>query len=84
MDYASSDSGSLGLAFPKSKKWIGRASDSSNGGFEGPDGALNADIYFLQRSRQLCGSRQQTKRRIPLSYTFPRGGRGNDAFHHRI
>lgn len=44
MDYVSSGPGSLGIAFTESKKWIGKASDSSNGGFEGPDGALFANI----------------------------------------
>lgn len=44
VDYDSSGSGSLGLAFTESKQWIGEASDSSNGGFQGPDGALYGNI----------------------------------------
>ncbi|PLB46847.1 Six-hairpin glycosidase [Aspergillus steynii IBT 23096] len=40
LDYSSSDEGILGLAFTESKKWIGEWSDSSNGAFKGPDGAL--------------------------------------------
>lgn len=42
LNYTSSDEGILGLAFTESKKWVGEWSDSSNGAFKGPDGALYA------------------------------------------
>ncbi|OJK02868.1 hypothetical protein ASPACDRAFT_1864575 [Aspergillus aculeatus ATCC 16872] len=38
--YTSTGSGALGLAFTEAKDYIGEWSDSSNGGFKGPDGAL--------------------------------------------
>ena len=45
VDHTSSGSpASLGLAFTESNQWIGEASDSSNGGFDGPDGALFGNI----------------------------------------
>ena len=37
-------SGRLGLAFTESRNWIGEWSDSSNGAFIGPDGALYSDF----------------------------------------
>ncbi|KAK6810557.1 hypothetical protein RU639_013638 [Aspergillus parasiticus] len=37
-------SGALGLAFSEAKNWIGEWSDSSNGAFKGPDGALYANF----------------------------------------
>jgi hypothetical protein len=40
LEYSTSGPGSLGLAFTESKNWIGEWSDSSNGAFKGPDGAL--------------------------------------------
>ena len=40
LDYTTTSSGSVGLAFTESKNWIGEWSDSSNGGFKGPDGAI--------------------------------------------
>jgi hypothetical protein len=40
----SSGTGVLGLAFSEAKNWIGQQSDSSNGGFKGPDGSLLASI----------------------------------------
>jgi hypothetical protein len=42
LQYLATGSGSLGLAFTESKNWIGEWSDSSNGKFVGPDGALYA------------------------------------------
>jgi hypothetical protein len=44
LEYSSSGPGRIGLAFTEGKNWIGEWSDSSNGGFEGPDGALYADF----------------------------------------
>ena len=42
LNYTATDSGVLGLAFTEAKNWIGEWSDSSNGAFEGPDGAVYA------------------------------------------
>ncbi|KAE8453469.1 hypothetical protein EG329_010330 [Mollisiaceae sp. DMI_Dod_QoI] len=42
LDYSATGQGSIGLAFTESKNWIGEWSDSSNGQFAGPDGALYA------------------------------------------
>lgn len=36
--------GALGLAFTEAKDWIGEWSDSSNGGFVGPDGAIYSNF----------------------------------------
>jgi hypothetical protein len=40
LEYSSSGPGQIGLAFTEGKNWIGEWSDSSNGGFKGPDGAI--------------------------------------------
>ncbi|KAN0119698.1 glycoside hydrolase family 78 protein [Hyaloscypha variabilis] len=40
LEYTATGLGSVGLAFTESKNWIGEWSDSSNGGFKGPDGAI--------------------------------------------
>lgn len=40
LEYSTTGPGSVGLAFTESKNWIGEWSDSSNGGFKGPDGAI--------------------------------------------
>lgn len=40
LEYSTTGQGSIGLAFTESKNWIGEWSDSSNGGFKGPDGAI--------------------------------------------
>jgi hypothetical protein len=42
LEYSATGQGSIGLAFTESKNWIGEWSDSSNGEFKGPDGALYA------------------------------------------
>lgn len=42
LDYSATGQGLIGLAFTESKNWIGEWSDSSNGKFAGPDGALYA------------------------------------------
>ncbi|KUJ23060.1 Six-hairpin glycosidase [Mollisia scopiformis] len=42
LDYYATGQGSIGLAFTESKNWVGEWSDSSNGEFKGPDGALYA------------------------------------------
>lgn len=44
LEYTSSGSGALGIAFTEAKNWIGEWSDSSNGAFQGPDGALYANF----------------------------------------
>ena len=44
VEYNSSGNGSLGLAFTEAKNYIGEWSDSSNGAFEGGDGALYANV----------------------------------------
>ena len=44
LEYSSSGPGQIGLAFTEGKNWIGEWSDSSNGGFKGPDGAIYADF----------------------------------------
>ncbi|KAF4267549.1 hypothetical protein KXV68_002757 [Aspergillus fumigatus] len=44
LNYTSSGSGALGIAFTEAKNWIGEWSDSSNGAFKGPDGALYANF----------------------------------------
>lgn len=38
--YSATGAGALGLAFTEGKNWIGQWSDSSNGEFVGPDGAI--------------------------------------------
>lgn len=40
IDYSSNGPGAIGLAFTEAKTYIGEWSDSSNGGFVGPDGAI--------------------------------------------
>ncbi|KAF2202924.1 Six-hairpin glycosidase [Delitschia confertaspora ATCC 74209] len=42
--YSSSGTGSLGLAFSEASTWIGEWSDSSNGKFQGRDGAIYANV----------------------------------------
>lgn len=37
-------SGAVGLAFSEAKNWIGEWSDSSNGAFQGPDGAIYSNF----------------------------------------
>ena len=44
MSFDGSGSGSLGIAFTEAKNYVGEWSDSSNGNFSGPDGALYADL----------------------------------------
>jgi hypothetical protein len=44
LEYSTTGPGSLGLAFAEAKNWIGEWSDSSNGKFQGPDGALYASF----------------------------------------
>jgi hypothetical protein len=43
-EYSTTGPGSIGIAFTEAKNWIGEWSDSSNGGFKGPDGALYANF----------------------------------------
>ena len=44
LEYSTTGPGALGLAFTEGKNWIGEWSDSSNGGFKGPDGAIYANF----------------------------------------
>lgn len=44
LQYSSTGPGNIGLAFTEGKNWIGEWSDSSNGGFVGPDGAIYASF----------------------------------------
>ena len=44
VEYTSTGAGSLGIAFTEAKNYIGEWSDSSNGDFMGPDGALYGNI----------------------------------------
>lgn len=44
LEYSTTGQGSIGLAFTESKNWIGEWSDSSNGGFKGPDGAIYSNF----------------------------------------
>lgn len=41
---AGNASGAVGLAFSEAKNWIGEWSDSSNGAFQGPDGAIYSNF----------------------------------------
>lgn len=51
IEYSASGPGELGLAFSESKNWIGEWSDSSNGKFRGPDGALYGRIQGPGKGR---------------------------------
>jgi hypothetical protein len=44
LGYSTTGQGAVGLAFTESKNWIGEWSDSSNGGFKGPDGAIYSNF----------------------------------------
>lgn len=44
VDYSANGTGSFGLAFTEAKDFIGEWSDTSNGGFKGPDGAIYANF----------------------------------------
>ncbi|KAF3761761.1 family 78 glycoside hydrolase [Cryphonectria parasitica EP155] len=54
-------SGAVGLAFTEGKNWIGEWSDSSNGEFVGPDGAIYAnftgagDVSYVMPDERLRG-----------------------------
>jgi hypothetical protein len=41
--YSATAPGAIGIAFTEAKNWIGEWSDSSNGEFKGPDGAIYAN-----------------------------------------
>lgn len=43
-EYSTTGPGSIGIAFTEAKNWIGEWSDSSNGEFKGPDGAIYANF----------------------------------------
>ena len=44
LSYASKGTGSLGLAFTEAKNFVGEWSDTSNGKFQGPDGAIYSNF----------------------------------------
>lgn len=54
-------SGAVGLAFTEAKNWIGEWSDSSNGKFVGPDGAIysnftaSGDVGYIMPDEKLRG-----------------------------
>lgn len=60
-NYSATGPGSVGLAFSEAKNWIGEWSDSSNGGFKGPDGAIYANFSvpgegsYIMPSKSLRG-----------------------------
>ena len=64
LEYRSTGPGRVGLAFSESKNWIGHWSDSSNGKFQGPDGA----VYFIVAREET----RTTKYVVPDKYL--RGG----------
>ena len=60
LNYVSDGSGSLGLAFTEAKDFIGEWSDSSNGKFVGPDGAIysnftGGNVTYTMPDRYLRG-----------------------------
>ncbi|OOF97091.1 glycoside hydrolase family 78 protein [Aspergillus carbonarius ITEM 5010] len=61
VNFSSTGSGALGVAFTEAKNWIGEWSDSSNGGFKGPDGALYGNFteagshYYVMPDKYLRG-----------------------------
>ena len=44
LEYSTTAGGAVGLAFTEGKNWIGEWSDSSNGEFKGPDGAIYSNF----------------------------------------
>ena len=66
LTHASSGSGRLGLAFTEAKNYVGEWSDSSNGKFAGPDGALYSNFsggevdYKMPEERLRGGFRYMT------------------------
>ncbi|KAL9054478.1 MAG: hypothetical protein Q9162_004124 [Coniocarpon cinnabarinum] len=60
LDWNSTTTGSLGIAFSEAKNYVGYNSDSSNGAFKGPDGYLSAPLTpssgtYTMPSAQLRG-----------------------------
>src|ERR1700712_5520773 len=51
LEYTSTGPARIGLAFSESKNWIGQWSDSSNGKFRGPDGAVYAEIENEEKKK---------------------------------
>ncbi|KAH8816187.1 Six-hairpin glycosidase-like protein [Xylogone sp. PMI_703] len=49
LKYEATGPGAIGLAFTEAKNWIGEWSDSSNGEFKGPDGAVYANFTSAGR-----------------------------------
>jgi hypothetical protein len=52
LEYTASGNTQIGLAFTESKLWIGQWSDSSNGRFRGPDGAIYAKAIGSPMSKK--------------------------------
>lgn len=67
IQYEATGPGAIGLAFTEAKNWIGEWSDSSNGEFKGPDGAVYANFtsagpgnYTMPDNRLRGGFRYMT------------------------
>jgi hypothetical protein len=52
LEYTAAGNTQIGLAFTESKLWIGQWSDSSNGRFKGPDGAIYAKATKSTKSQK--------------------------------
>jgi hypothetical protein len=57
INYTASGPGQIGLAFSEAKNWIGEWSDSSNGKFKGPDGAIYANVETAGPNRYVMEDR---------------------------
>ena len=60
MSYSSKGTGSLGLAFTEAKNFVGEWSDTSNGKFQGPDGAIysnftGGEVNYIMPDKSLRG-----------------------------
>jgi hypothetical protein len=64
LSFSSSGSGKPGLAFTEAKNYVGEESDSSNGNFSGPDGALYTEL----RTRMTAYTMPENKLRGDFRY----------------
>ena len=66
ISFSASGAGQLGIAFTEAKNYVGEWSDSSNGNFSGPDGALYTELstgtttYTMPRKKLRGGFRYMT------------------------
>lgn len=66
ISFSSSGTGQLGIAFTEAKNYVGEWSDSSNGNFSGPDGALYTEVgtgastYTMPQKKLRGGFRYMT------------------------